>query len=71
MSERRFHTISHLAVEANICVDTLKKRIRTLLSDPEIAKTFGPYPRYTLPLFQQRILIENIPELMHLKEDIK
>lgn len=70
MAERRFRTVTHLAVEAHVCVDTLKKRIRTLLSDPQIAKVFGAYPRYTLPLFQQRILIEHIPELMHLKEDI-
>lgn len=68
MVERRFHSISHLAVEAHISARTLKKRIKVLLSDPEIAKVFGHYPRWTLPLCQQRILIANIPELMHLQD---
>ncbi len=69
MCERRFRTVSHLAVEAHISARTLKKRIKVLLSDPEIAKIFGPYPRWTLPLFQQRILIGHIPELMHLQDN--
>jgi hypothetical protein len=68
MAEQRFRNITHLSSEANISTRTLQKRVRALLSDPEIAKAFGSYPRWTLPLYQQRLLIEHIPELMHLRD---
>jgi hypothetical protein len=70
MAEQRFRTITQLSLAANISTKTLQKRIRVLLSDPEISKTFGSYPRWTLPLYQQRILIEHIPELMHLRPEL-
>lgn len=69
MREKRYHTLTHLAEAADISVKTLRKKVRAMLTDPEIAERFGAFPRWTLPLYQQRILVENIPELFHLRTD--
>lgn|GEM_PF-4545083 len=71
MIEVHYHTIAHLAKAADLSAKTLRKRVRALLSDPDIARTFGSYPRWTLPLYQQRILIDNIPELFHLRTSLE
>lgn len=67
--ERHYHTLTELAQAADLCAKTFIRRVKELLTDPEISEKFGTYRKGALTLYQQRILIQHLPELFHLRDE--
>lgn len=61
-----FRSLTALARAVGLDYRVLKKERDVLLTDPEIAKKYGPVKPKRLTVIQNEILIKNIPDLHHL-----